>query len=281
MKMAAIALLLLPACATVAGVAIWALYRHEDLDDSSLVKHFLLVLTASIATAWGIGRTEAIQLRLHPELRILKEINEHPVYATIQRVFPDDGDRLKKTLVTQTATGVPLSEALLEARPLLTAMATERTGWVDEETHLLWARLTVDTLAELRRQGPELCYRALSGQTLDSQTLAQAFSAENTQEFQRAVVRVYESAHLGINHKHPEPDVRIDHNEAAREYYVIKDEIEGRFGPAVAANFASKTFPAVPVSPSDQVCAARIYQLKAMLQRPKAMAARLVDSVLR
>lgn len=281
MMMAAIALLLLPACATVAGIVVWAMHRHEDLEDNSLVKHFLLVLTAGIATAWGIGRTEAMQLRLHPELRVLKEINEHPVYSTIQRVFPDDGKKLLDTLVAQRAAGVPLSDAFLQIRPMLTAMATERSGWADDETHLLWAGLTTDTLMELRRQDPDLCYRALSGQTFDSQTLAQAFSAENTRKFQETVVQIYESAHLGINHKHPERDVIIDHNQAALEYYAIKDEIEGRFGPAVAAAFANKTFPAVPAAPADQVCAARIYQLKAMLRRPKAMASRLVDSVLR
>ena len=276
-----IAALLLPACATAAALLVWLLYRHEPLDDDALLRNFLIFLIAGIVTAWGIGRTEAVQFRLHPELRIQAEIDAHPVYSTLKELAPDDAASLLQTLVAQTSTGVSVPEAFLQARPLLTAMTNTRSAWADQETRLMWGRLVTNSLQELQTQDPELCYRALSAQALDSQTLLQAFSSGNTREFQQTVARVYESADLGMRgHGHP-GDVRVDFNEAAAEYQVIKDEIGQRFGAAVAANISSETFPAAPTAPPDQVCAARIYQLSAMMKRPKGMAARLVDSALR
>lgn len=273
--------LLLPACATVAGLLVWVLYRHETLDDDALLRHFLIFLAIGIGTAWGIGRTEAVQFRLHPELRIQAEIDAHPVYATLKELAPDDATQLLQTLVAQTSAGVSVSDAFLQARPLLTAMTNTRSGWVDQETRLLWGRTAANSLKELQTRDPELCYRALSGQKIDSQALSQAFSYGNTREFQKTVVRVYESANLGMRYNEHPGDVRVDFNEAAAEYQVIKDEIEQRFGVAVTAILSSKTFPEEPTAPPDQVCAARIYQLSAMMKRPKAMAARLVDSALR
>jgi hypothetical protein len=281
MTLLALALLLLPACAAVAGLLVWLLYRHETLDDGALLRHFLIIMVASIATAWGIGRTEAVRFRLHPELQIQAEIDAHPVYSTLKELAPDDATSLLQTLVAQTATGVSVPEAFLQARPLLTTMTNTRSGWVDQETRLMWGRVVTNSLKELQTRDSELCYRALSGQNLDSKTLSQAFSSGNTREFQQTVVRVYESAKLGMRYNGHPGDVRLDFTEAAGEYQVIKDEIEQQFGAAVAANFSSKTFPEVPTAPPDQVCAARIYQLEAMMKRPKAMAARLVDSALR
>ena len=204
-----------------------------------------------------------------------------PLVLKLKELAPDDATSLLQRLVAQTATGVSVSEAFMQARPLLTAMTTTRSGWVDQDTRLMWGRVVTNSLRELQTRNPELCYRALSGQNLDSKTLSQAFSSGNTRDFQQTVVRVYESANLGMrDYGHP-GDARVDFNEAAGEYRVINDEIEQRFGAAVAASFSSKTFPEVPTAPPDQVCAARIYQLEAMMKRPKAMAARLVDSVLR
>ncbi len=281
MMLAALALLLLPACATVAGLLVWVLYRHETLDDDALLRHFLIFLAIGIGTAWGIGRTEAVQFRLHPELRIQAEIDAHPVYATLKELAPDDATQLLQTLVAQTSAGASVADAFLQARPLLTAMTSIRSAWVDQETRLMWGRLVTDSLKELQAQDPELCYRALSGQKIASQTLSQGFSHGNTREFQQTVVRVYESAKIGMRYNGHPSDVRLDFTEAAGEYQVIKDEIEQRFGAAVAAILSSKTFPEVPTAPPDQICAARIYQLSAMMKRPKAMAARLVDSALR
>lgn len=282
MMLAALALLLLPACAAVAGLLVWLLYRHETLDDGALLRHFLIFMVAGIAAAWGIGRTEAVQFRLHPELRIQAEIDAHPVYSTLKELAPDDATQLLQTLVTQTSAGASVADAFLQARPLLTAMTNTRSGWADQESRLVWGRLTTNSLKELQTQDPALCYRALSGPTLDSKTLSQAFSSENSRAFQQAVVRVYQSADLGIRHQGPVGERLADFNEAAAEYRVIFEEIKQKFGPAVATNFfASKTFPEVPTAPPSEVCAARIYQLEAMMKRPKAMAATLVDSVLR
>lgn len=281
MMLVALALLLLPACASVAGLLVWVLYRHETLDDDALLRHFLIFMAIGIGTAWGIGRTEAVQFRLHPELRIQAEIESHPVYSTLKEHTPSDATQLLQTLVAQTSAGASVADAFLQARPLLTAMTNAWSGWADQDSRLMWGRLFTSTLKELQAQDPELCYRALSGQTLDSQTLAHVFSAANTREFQQAVILVYKSADLGIRHQGPVGDVPADFNAATREYRVIKEELEQKFGLDVAAIVSSMEFPASPTAAPSQVCAARIYQLESMMKRPKAMAATLVHSVLR
>ena len=53
------------------------------------------------------------------------------------------------------------------------------------------------------------------------------------------------------------------------------------FGPEVSALLTNKRFPLSPPMSADTVCAARIYQLEAMLKRPKATASLLIDSALR
>jgi hypothetical protein len=154
-------------------------------------------------------------------------------------------------------------------------------GFADQESRLMWGHVIADSLRELQAQDPALCYRALSGQARDPQALSHAFTADNTQAFQRAVVRIYESADEGLRHQRAAGDKPANFNETALEYRAIQNSVEQSFGPSVAAQISSRKFPESPADSPGQICAARIYQLEAMMERPKPAAAMLIDSALR
>jgi hypothetical protein len=279
--MLVLAVLFTPFCATIAGFVVWVSHRHESLGDGALLRSFLVLLFISMALLWSVGRTSAVRMRLDPQLRVQAEIEAHPVYATLERLAPDDAKALRAFLGLQMSRGQTLSAAFLQARPLLTHSVTERLGFANQDSRLMWGRLVVDTLGELRARDPVLCYRALAGQELDQQALGQAFSPANTAAFQRAVVRIYESADRGMRRERSPADEPVTFNQAALEFRVVQDEVEHRFGPEVAAQIAHGKFTDPAAAPPQQLCAARIFQLEAMLKRPKGTASMLVDSVLR
>ncbi|OYY74891.1 MAG: hypothetical protein B7Y40_02760 [Gammaproteobacteria bacterium 28-57-27] len=275
--------LLIPVCATFAGFIVWAINRGQSLDDGTLIRDFLIILAISLLLVGGAGTTDTVRLYLDPQFRLQTEMDAHPVYSTIKRVSPDDHTKLDTFLAVQMSHGDTLAEAFLQARPLLTQLTNQRSGWADQKTKLAWGRVSVDSLKELQAIDPMLCYRTLSTQPPSQQELAHAFSADNTTAFQQAVVKVYESSVLGISNKRsPDDEAPVEFNAAAREFYAIREAVAQRYGKPVAELATNKkAFPATPTQPPEKMCAARIFQLEAMLERPQAMAARLIDSLLR
>ena len=85
---------------------------------------------------------------------------------------------------------------------------------------------------------------------------------------------------------HSEPlerpsEKHAEFNAVAREYSAIQEEIEERFGRDIANLLRSDRIRSTPIDLASRVCAARIYQLEAMQKRPKEIASRLTDSILR
>ncbi|HEY0916941.1 MAG TPA: hypothetical protein VGE22_18845 [Solimonas sp.] len=276
-----IGLMVLPACAVVAGLVVWESVRRQSLDDGTLLRNFSIVLLLAVALAWGLLRTDAARLQLDPVFRFQTEIAAHPVYAAIQANAPDDAGELHDFLALRVAAGVSLPDAFLQARNLLTRQAVHRSGWVDAQTRIAWARINVDTLKELQARHPQDCYRAVWGQDLDAAVLANGFSQGNTAAFQQAVARIYESAGIGMRGGHPPAGRRIEFNEAALEYRVVRESLVQRFGEPVVVQLESSSVPSKPAATTGVICSARIAQLQGMLERPPAMASRLLDSVLR
>jgi hypothetical protein len=273
---------LMPICATVAGFLVWVSNRNQLAEDRDLLREFVLILVVCLLLAWGTSTTDTARMYLDPQFRLQTELDANPVYATIKQFSPDDHKKLHDFLVLQMSEGKTLPEALLQARTLLVELANYRLGFSDQKTHLLWAQVTVDTLKELQAQDPALCYQALPiKQPLDQKILAEAFSAENTSAFQQAIVALYESADRGMRHERPPTDKPVEFNAAALEYRVVQKIVEEQFGESVERQLSQKSFPESPLEPREQMCAAKIVQLEAMLERQQAMAARLLDSVLR
>ncbi|MCX7097523.1 MAG: hypothetical protein NTV43_06400 [Methylococcales bacterium] len=272
-------LLFLPVCAILAGLIVWAKNYGQTLDDSDLIRDFLVTLLIWALIAWGASRTDAVRIYLDPQFRLQTELDAHPVYATLKRVTPDDHKQLHNFLLGQLTQGATLPEAFVQARPLLTWMTNHHLGFSDQEARVAWGQVTVDALKELQANTPNLCYIAIAAQRLEQQATVQAFSADNALAFQQAVVGVYESGSRYHERTSNEPAPEFD--DAAREYRVIDEAISQRFGEDVTKQLDKKQFPQPPMAPAEQICAARIYQLEAMLERPQAMAATLLDSVLR
>lgn len=271
-------MLLVPMCATVAGAVLAFTSRKESLDDGDLVRDFMVVFGVALLIVMGIGRQDFVRMRTDPEFRLQTQISAHPVYAALARTR-DDQKVLHNFLLLQTAQGKTLPEAFLQARPLLDKLVTERLGWADQKAVLGWGQVTVDTLKELAALDPMLCYQAIGHQPFEAQTLTQAFTTGNTQAFEQAVVDVYGSVNYQYG-SHTEED-HVDINTVQLEYRSIMERIANRYGQPVAKALSTKTFPAEPEQPATQLCAARIVQLEAILDRPPAMAKRLIDAVLR
>ena len=94
-------------------------------------------------------------------------------------------------------------------------------------------------------------------------------------------MRIYESADPGMRHNRSKEDEPVDFQQASLEFGAVQKQIDQQFGHAVADQIAHKQFAEPPAASPDQLCAARIYQLEAMLKRPKGTASMLIDSILR
>lgn len=274
-------LLLMPICAVVTGVLVWLLSGGDEQDDQKLFRHFVLIMGVCLLTAWKTSQTDAVRMVLDPQFRLQKELDAQPVYATFKTFAPDSLKSLDEFVVQRMAEGNSMPDAFLLARSLLTSMTNDRMGFADQKTRIAWGRVTADSLRELKASDPGQCYRALSGQLLDDQTLLHGFSAGNSDAFVRAVVAVFESADRGMRDERTPGDIPVDFNTAAREYRVIMEAVKAQFSEQVERQLEKKTFPAQPAGPAEELCSARIVQLESMLERPQGMAAMLIDSVLR
>lgn len=280
MMLVALQLLFAPVAASIAGVGLWALHRHESMEDDALVRRFVFFLVmAGIALYATIG-SDSVRRRIDTQYRIVSEIEAQPLYNTFKRLSPDEAQRLNELLAKEMAQGASISDAMLRARVLLTAAGNHRIGFTDQATRLDWGRVAVDSLKELRGRDPMLCQRMISGQPIDSQSLQQAFSEKNTTAFHSALIAVYEAADKGMRHELAR-EPAADFNATALEFRMIQAELERQFGADVAAWVSSRERQDRPTAAAEQLCSARIAQLEAMLTRPKPSAALLIDSALR
>jgi hypothetical protein len=275
-----LSLLTFPACAAASALVVGVVNRNDELEDGALLRQFIIVLVTGLGLLSTTLQRPSVQLRLHPELQLQAQIEADPIYKTLADVGPEYAARFRAVLITEQATSATLPQARLQARSMLTALATERLGFADQATHIAWGRVMLDTFRELQAHSPDQCYVALSGQALDRDTLAHGFSAQNTAAFEAAALQVLQS--FGMHSRRANSTDRpADFNATMLVYQGIQDKVAQTFDPDVSALLTKKRFPQSPPMSVDTVCAARIYQLEAMLEEPKATAALLIDSVLR
>jgi hypothetical protein len=279
MILAALQLLFAPVAASIAGIGLWALHRHERMEDGQLVRRFVFFAAMVGIALYAAINSDSARRRVDPHYRMFSEIDAHPLYATFKRVSPDQAVLLGELLIKEMSQGASIADAMLRARAWLTAAGNDRIGFTDQATRLNWARVSVDSLKELRSRDTSLCQQVISGQQIDTRALQQAFSETNTAAFHSALIAVYEAADKGMRRELPfEPGA--DFNATALEFRMIQAELERQFGADIASWISSRERQDWPAA-ADKLCAARIAQLEAMLRRPKATAALLVDSALR
>lgn len=280
-QVAVFAMLAPSACAMLSGVVVWTVNRNHVVQDASLIRQFLLVMTILLVVTWGLGQTTSVRMRIDPQFKLQTEIDANPLVSHLRETSTESHAKLQEFLVYRVARGKTLAEAFLEARPLLTHMAHAKLGWVDQKTTVAWAQLTTDTLRELQVQDPTACFQFLSMQMPDPNAPLPAFSSENSEAFQRAVIDVHASAHLGMTRQHPIAQRQVEFNDVGREYGAIHDIVAGKFGESVAQAVRKKAFHGAPADMHGRICAARIFQLEAMQARPLPMASRLLQSAMR
>jgi hypothetical protein len=275
----AVQLLFAPLAASIAGVGLWALYRHESMEDGQLVRRFVFLGVMAGMALYAAISSDSMRLRIDPHFKMASEIDAHPLYDTFKRLSPDEAQVLRESLTKEMSQGATISDAMLRARAWLTAAGNHRIGFTDQATRLNWGRVAVDSLEELRSQDALLCQQMISGQQVDTQSLQQAFSEKNTAAFHSALIAVYEAADKGMRHE-LQREQPADFNAAALEFRLIKAGLEREFGGDIASWISSRDRQAWPAT-EEKLCTARIAQLEAMLTRSKATAALLIDSALR
>jgi hypothetical protein len=276
-----VGLLFTPVCAMLAGAIIWLMFRSETLDDAALIRNFVIALVLISGSGWGFLRTDAVRMRIEPVYRIQREIESHPLYATIALHAPSDAEALRKLLETEMAAGMPIEDALRAARPMLWREVKYRSGFADQATRLEYARYVTDTLKEFRNTDPVLCHRIVTQQPLDRAVVLDKFTRENAAAFHETAIKIYESADRGMRREWNPNDKIAEFRTVALEYQAIQEEIEQRYGKDIATLLRSDRIRSAPATSAAELCKARIYQLEAMQKRPKEIASRLTDSVLR
>jgi hypothetical protein len=280
-------LLAIPGCAVASALVVGVIHRNDELDDGALLRRFIAIVFIGNVLLYATVQRPSVQLRLHPELQLQADIEADPIYQGLAHVGPEYASQFLAVLVAERATSATLPQSRLQARPLLYAIATNRLGFASQVTRIAWGQATVDALRELRARSPEECYAALSGQALDRETLAHGFSAQNTAAFDAAAVQVLldspgiETRGKGGRRERFTADQPVDFNATMAEYQGIQNEVAQGFGPDVATLLTSKRFPQTVPMAADTLCAARIHQLDAILQRPQAQAALMIDTALR
>jgi hypothetical protein len=84
-----------------------------------------------------------------------------------------------------------------------------------------------------------------------------------------------------MRREYPPDDKPADFNRTALEFHAIQEGVSQQYGQSIADLIAKRGFGTSPTALPEQMCSARIFQLEAMLERPKATAALLIDSALR
>ena len=280
MMLLGLQLLFAPVAASIAGIVLWALYRHESMEDGALVRTFVFFLVMVGLALYATISSDSVRRRIDPHFRMISEIDANPLYDTFKRLSPDQAERLKELLTKEMSRGATLSDAMLDARAWLTEAGNDRIGFTDQATRLNWGRVAVASLKELRSRDAQLCQRMISGHPIDTQSLQQAFSQENTAAFHTALIAVYEAADKGMRHELPREQA-ADFNATALEFHMIQSELERQFGADIASWISSRERQDRPTTAAAELCTARIAQLEAMMTRPKPTAALLIDSALR
>ncbi|MCB1907618.1 MAG: DUF1444 family protein [Rhodocyclaceae bacterium] len=206
-------------------------------------------------------------------------VAQHPVVATIGRLSEADHETLMRFLNHRTEQGVDGRRALLFARPLLAHLATRLLPRADDAAVLAWGRQTVDALERLSAVDSEQCLRASMTKPVEDAAVLEAFADEDPRPFHDAVIKVYQSAFRGTVER-PAADLDIAGRLVQAEYRAIERELSQSFDEPVLARLRENRLLDVAATTRDQLCAARIAQLNAILARPPELAAQLLADTL-
>ena len=270
-----------PSCAIAAGAAAWALNRGKEADDGRLFRSFMVPFVIAAVVLLGVSRTDTARKKIDPVFKLQAELDAHPIYAALKGASPDDHAAMHKALMVDGSKGMSVPAMFVLARPWLAQIGTRRMGFADAETRVAWAQISVDTLIELRRRSPEVCFQAIANLPEGNLALTQGLSASNSKTFEQTFVDLLKASNRAMAGNGARPEQAVEFNEAARQWQAIMESVKSEYGDTVTEIVAHRNFSATPPQLQGQVCSARVRQLGLMLGQPAPMASRLVDSAMR
>lgn len=288
MKSLALLALLMPfASATIAGSVVWLTNRGRLVNDGSLLRQFLLILSICMMFAWGVSRTTTFRLRTDPQFALLTALKVHPLYLTIKQYEPDKESQLLAQLGSHLAKGATLDSAFRQTRPLLSHMLRPRVAFASDTAVLVWAQVHLDTLRELGAKNPALCVQYLlaqaADQSPDQQTLTLALSelsADNHSAFQAALIELYASADSSMR-RQTSTDPSVELRDVQLAYRTITEQVQQHYGLTLGDSTGQVTAAQLQVDSPMRVCSAYMYRFEAMQAQYRPVAARLLRGVLR
>jgi hypothetical protein len=281
--MAFIPLLILPACALIA-VLLLAIFLRGDMQttDEGLHRSFMLIFSMAFLLCYGLLQRPGVQRWLDPNLQKAHELETYPVYQAVQTYQADEQHRLARLLTKELANGNNVRIAFTRARPVLEEIGLSRLGFADESTHVAWGRVQLQTLEQLAQRDPTLCFARINGDENGLTALRSGLSDDNTTAFEQAFVALLRTADAGMGGKWTPPSEKLELGAIQRRYSELREPLVARFGEAAINYLERRGFEQVSAAGIETtVCDARIAQLKAALNERPAMAARLIDSLLR
>jgi len=227
----AVVLMLLPACAVIAGVVVGVSNRGQSPEDGSLVRQFLLFLAIFAAATWGISRLPSVQSRINPEVKVQEQLHTNIAYRAIEKSSPSDLFTVRAALGKEVARGATVAEAFVRIRPVFAALTRERLGFADQATAVMWTHLMRDVLQQMKSSDPQKCVRTLhpvpgTPHPLSEPVLSEASSAA----FLKGVADVYASASEGMRHDTVRKDPHVELHALQMEYRRVMDQMQGEFG---------------------------------------------------
>lgn len=273
------ALLFLPCCAALAGTVLYLTHRDDELDNDTLVRHFIVLLIAVALVGWGVCRTKPVRVLIDPEFALQTALEANPVYAAMQQGGKEDLAVLHRFLVGPLSKGRSVNDALVEARPLLTRLAEEHLDFAKPQIRVGWAQASAAALHEARQHGGRTCYALVAGKTEPGEPAPGPFSAQNTAAFQRAVTALYEERSRPVDPKTALAAPSVEREELNAVRTALRDKIVARFGPEVATHVRKQAYGPAPEALFDAICEARLYQLDAILDHPTPLASELLRDI--
>jgi hypothetical protein len=267
--------------AVLAGVVVAVMNRNEVLEDSSLIRQFVVVMLACSVILFGASKTHSVRMRIDPVYKLQTELNTDPVLQAIKEHAPDDGRKLEELLVLGTSEGHTLAQAKALTRPVLVTWARYRVGFAEHKATLQWAQVHIDALKELRDKDPALCVQYLLPPTAEALTGLMSFSAANTAAFEAALIELYASAHRKMGHTSKANDPPVDLEVFRAQYGLVADAVWQRHGLRFGEGTAKATVAQLKADTPKRVCDAYIFRLETMQASPAPVAARLLQAALR
>jgi len=265
----------------LAALMVWVTNRHDVLEDRQLVAYFMVFWLIFLGLALGFSRTHTARMRIDPVYKLQNELEAQPLFAAVKKYGASEFEDFARIVLPEVLVQhKSISEAIAKARPMLTKKVQYQAQFLNANSYMPWANVVVDSLYELQKRDPQLCYQVISQpEMLASEAIVANFSEANHAAFQNAVQQVYSYMASGKSSGAPDSVGEIaSHSTLVTEYRAIGQSVEERFDASMAYALDHKDSEQWRQQTPAMLCKAKLFQLESMRARPAHIAAGLLRS---